>query len=285
MSLPDLVADRYGRGSAVALLHGQPGTAADWHAVIPLLSDDFTVLVPDRLGYGRTGGGAGSFAANASSLAALLDRLSIPAAIVVGFSWGGGVALAFAEFYPTYAAGLVLAASVGPGQTLGRADRLLAPPIAGDAVATVYRFVGQALGGPTAQGLADRRLHGRPAAVFNRVTRLTGVAAGRPDSRSVVTEQQLLLRELPHIGARLARVSAPTAVVNGSRDDVVAPAVSARLVAGLPRATHTVVPDGGHMLPISHPGVIAAAVREVASGPAAGEVTALYGEEATDREG
>ena len=59
----------------MVLLHGQPGSADDWDHVIPLIEGDFTVVVPDRLGYGRTGGEAGGYAANADALAGLLDRL------------------------------------------------------------------------------------------------------------------------------------------------------------------------------------------------------------------
>ena len=85
-----MVADRYGQGPPVVLLHGQPGSARDWHAVAPLLSDDFSVIVPDRLGYGRTGGDAAGFEQNAVALAHLLYDLSYEQVVVAGYSWGGG---------------------------------------------------------------------------------------------------------------------------------------------------------------------------------------------------
>src|SRR4051794_20061292 len=83
-------------GPGGVLVHGQPGSAADWAPVRQLLEDDFTVLVPDRPGYGRTGGSAIGFGANADAIVELLDRHGIPSATIVGHSWGGGVAIALA---------------------------------------------------------------------------------------------------------------------------------------------------------------------------------------------
>ena len=102
MTFGHLAADRHGNGEgpAVILLHGQPGSAADWDAVVPLLAPDFTVVVPDRPGYGRTGGPARGFAGNATAVLDLLDHMGIARAIAVGHSWGGGVALAVAEVAP-----------------------------------------------------------------------------------------------------------------------------------------------------------------------------------------
>ncbi|HET6875527.1 MAG TPA: alpha/beta hydrolase, partial [Acidimicrobiales bacterium] len=122
-------------GAAVLLLHGQPGTAGDWQRVAGLLEDRYTVVVPDRPGYGATGGRATGFAGNARATADLLDRLGIERTVMVGHSWAGGVALAAARDYPDRVAGLVLVSSVGPGEHLGWDDRLLAAPVIGETLA------------------------------------------------------------------------------------------------------------------------------------------------------
>ncbi|HMC39755.1 MAG TPA: alpha/beta hydrolase, partial [Acidimicrobiales bacterium] len=85
--MAEVVADiRSGGPTAVMLLHGQPGTAADWQWVTPLLDGRYTLIVPDRPGYGRTGGAATGFAGNARAAIGLLDRLGFERAVMVGHS-------------------------------------------------------------------------------------------------------------------------------------------------------------------------------------------------------
>jgi pimeloyl-ACP methyl ester carboxylesterase len=260
-----MVAECYGGGPAVVLLHGQPGSAFEWHAVAPLLWDDFTVVIPDRLGYGRTGGGAAGFVDNAVSLAGLLDRLSVAQAVVCGHSWGGGVALAFAESFPDRTAGLVLAASVGPGERFGWDDRLLAAPIVGEALAALtIGATGRLLASARVQGLADRHLGGRARQAVGLLTDLTGARTGAAVWRAFVVEQRLLLRHLDDLATGLPSIGAPTMVMNGTADRVVPPYVASRLGATIPGAVQTVLPGAHHLLPHDHPGDVAAAVRQVA---------------------
>ena len=131
----DLVADVRGTGPVVVLLHGQPGSARDWGLVAGDLARDHRVIVPDRLGYGLTGGPAGGFAANANAVARLLRSLGVAGAVIVGHSWAGGVALELSLDYPGSVAGLVLVSSVAPGSPPGASDRLLAVPLVGTVLA------------------------------------------------------------------------------------------------------------------------------------------------------
>jgi pimeloyl-ACP methyl ester carboxylesterase len=260
-----LVADRYGSGSPIVLVHGQPGSALDWNAVAPLLWHDFTVIVPDRLGYGRTGGSAAGFEDNAASLAGLLDRLAIPRAVVAGHSWGGGVALAFAESFPDRTAGVVLAASIGPGERFGWDDRFLAAPILGEALAALtIGAAGRLLASRRAQAVADRRLGGRAREAVKVLTGLTGARTGAAVWRSFVVEQRALLRDLETLAPGLSRIAVPTAVIHGRADRVVPLSIAERLAATIPDSTYTVLPGAHHLLPHEHPHAVAAAVREVA---------------------
>lgn len=156
-----IVAVVRGHGPPVVLLHGQPGSAADWGPLRRLLEDDYTVIVPDRPGYGRTGGTALGFRGNADAVADLLDRCGISSATIVGHSWGGGVAIALAEGHPGRVAGLVLVSSVGPGDPLSRLDRLLAIPPVGTAIAAVVlNAAGLVLSLAAVRRYIDRRVRG-----------------------------------------------------------------------------------------------------------------------------
>src|SRR5689334_25348772 len=70
----------------VVLLHGQPGSGADWQQVADRLPDGIGVLAPDRPGYGASPRQAGGFAAGARAVVAELDARGIARAVLVGHS-------------------------------------------------------------------------------------------------------------------------------------------------------------------------------------------------------
>ena len=118
------------RTHELVLLHGQPGSPADWLAVAGRPPARFHAIVADRPGYGASQRAAGGFAANARAVLHELDSRGIERAVLVGHSYGGGVALSVASAAPHRVEAVVLLASVGPGCVNGW-DRLLAAPGAG----------------------------------------------------------------------------------------------------------------------------------------------------------
>lgn len=234
-----------GEGPAVVLLHGQPGSAADWDLVVAQL-DGVRAIVPDRPGYGRTGGRAAGIGANAAAVVALLDELSVPDAVIVGYSWAGAVALHLARHHRRRVAGMVLVASIGAAGSIDDLDRALTLPIIGPALA---------LGGLSLLQLPIIRRVVAPLAVVPRAPLDTW--------RSFMTEQRAMVDELPAITAVLADIDVDAVVVTGAGDRVVRPATQAALAAALPRASAVNVPAAGHLLPWEAPEVIASAVRRV----------------------
>lgn len=260
----NLIADRWGEGPPVLLLHGQPGSAADWQWVVPKLASSYWLLVPDRAGYGRTGGSAEGFEANARSLVQLLDRRAVERAVVVGHSWAGGVALSLAETFAERVAGLVLVSSVGPGERMGWDDRLLASPVVGEAIAMLtIGLTGRLLGNERIQRAADRRLHGQALDAVRAVAALTAGGSRTGVWRSFVVEQRALLEELDSLGPGLADIAAPTEILNGEADRIVPASVGELLERSIPGARRTLIPQAGHLLPHDRPSAVADAVRRV----------------------
>jgi pimeloyl-ACP methyl ester carboxylesterase len=255
---PTLAARVVGSGPPVVLLHGQPGSAADWDRVVPLLADDLTVVVPDRPGYGRTGGPAVGFVANAAAVVDLLDRLGLARAVVVGHSWGGGVAITVAGRHPDRVAGMVLLASVGPDDPVGPLDRLLASWPLGDALSAVTIGGGARLLGA---GPVRRHVLPRLPAPVRTAAAVMRTPRDRALWRSFAEEQRSYVREVADLGADLAAVRGPVTVVTGTVDHVVGPAVAAGLAAAVPGAELVEVPGVGHLLPHDAPGAVARAVR------------------------
>lgn len=292
-----LAAEVSGQGPPVLCLHGQPGSRADWSAVAADLRADCSVIAVDRPGYGRTEAGAVGFGANAGAAAATLDRLGVDRAVVVGHSWGGGVALAAALDYAERVAGLVLVSSVGPGNAPHLLDRLLAAPVIGEVLAvSTFAAAGTLLASGSVRSGLDRMANvaevqvanvaGKRAAKAARRRILPGaaraalaaVAGGRgPDAdhhrpwvwgrdaqwRSFTVEQRAFVAELDDLEAGLAALRVPCVVVVGTHDHIVDPAVAERLAASIPKAELRRIAGAGHLLPFDHPRHVADAVRAV----------------------
>lgn len=104
---------------SVVLLHGGgPGAsgASNFGRNVPVFAESFRTLLVDQPGYGRSEpptGEAHYFTESADALAALLDKLGIEKAHLVGNSLGGGTAVRFALRHPDRADRLVLMAPGG----------------------------------------------------------------------------------------------------------------------------------------------------------------------------
>ncbi|GAC1315860.1 MAG: hypothetical protein NVSMB25_00510 [Thermoleophilaceae bacterium] len=246
-----------GNGPAVLLLHGQPGSAADWAGVRAALRSRFTVVAPDRPGYGETGGAADGMAGNASAMIGLMDELGIPNAIVAGHSWGAGVALALAQRSPDRVTRLVLVCPVTPADRLGVVDRMLATRKLGAAATRVgFWAAGAALSTALAQQRVERALPGFGA---EHSAELARAWRRGPLWRSFYREQTALFDELPTLREGLARMSTTTTVVIGSNDRITPPSVSRRFAASI-GAGLVEVPHGGHLLPMQAPSEVADAI-------------------------
>lgn len=100
-----------GVGLPVVLLHGYPFNRSLWNEQVSALSNSYRVITPDLRGLGESEATAGAATMNrmADDVAALLDHLEIPRAVIGGLSMGGYVALAFYKQFPSRVRALVLA--------------------------------------------------------------------------------------------------------------------------------------------------------------------------------
>jgi pimeloyl-ACP methyl ester carboxylesterase len=265
-----LAADR-GEGAPVLLVHGQPGSAADWDRVVGALGAGPRLVVVDRPGYGSSTVAARSMAENAKLLADLLVGRAATPAVVVGHSYGGGVALLMAARRPEVVAGLVLVGSVGSAGSVNSFDHVLALPGLGDALSAAGLFaLGRVLGrlarsdrsgrlGRLPNGLAARLWANLPDERYAASLSRAGVRLWR----SFVAEQRALLVEIADLELAAGQVSVPTSVVTGTLDVVVPPSAAAALAATVPGAELVLLPGVGHLAGRDAPGAVAAAVRRV----------------------
>ncbi|MGA9252129.1 MAG: alpha/beta hydrolase [Roseobacter sp.] len=119
-----------GQGPDIVLIHGASGSLRDFtFELVPLLEQTYRVIAVDRPGMGRSerpDGYGGAFntaseppALQAQLLQAAADQLGVTRPVVVGHSYGGAIALAWALERPDTTGGLVLlgaASNPWPGQ-------------------------------------------------------------------------------------------------------------------------------------------------------------------------
>jgi pimeloyl-ACP methyl ester carboxylesterase len=240
-----------GAGAPILLVHGQPGSRADWAPLIPLLARDHRVIAVDRPGYGDSRESAVGLVENAFLLGRLLDEMSATGATVVGHSLGAGIALAMAE-RSLGAGALVLVGAAGVQGTVGALDHVLALRGLGSfgvsGVQRVSRLLARGQTSPVAAAIEG-----------------WGPRAGASFAR----EQRALLREHSVLESALGRVSVATTVVVGGKDHVVSPSAQRALAERIPGAQLIELPDAGHLIPLRRAPELAAIIRAAIVGPVA----------------
>ncbi|MQM27332.1 haloalkane dehalogenase [Glycomyces albidus] len=88
--------------TTVVLLHGNPTSSHIWRHVVPRLSGRARVIAPDLIGMGESGKPdiGYSFADHADYLEALLEAVGAERPVLVGYDWGGSLALDWAARHP-----------------------------------------------------------------------------------------------------------------------------------------------------------------------------------------
>ena len=247
-----------GAGAPIVLLHCSSGSSGAWAPVMNHLSQDYRVLAPDLLGYGRSAPWPRDAVlvpdGELGAIEALLDVAGQPAHLV-GHSYGGTVALHAARRFPRRVASLILIEPV--------AFQLL-------------RRAGEPDGWREIAALAERHMalvgEGRDAAAAEAfVTYWTGPKAWQqmPDAArdsvvrtavKVAAEWRLMFAAEDDRDA-IARISAPTLLICGGRTRTPARRVVEVLRRALPHVPHHEIADAGHMSPLTHPADIAEAIR------------------------
>lgn len=256
-----------GKGPAVVLVHGLPSNAQDWGAVPERLAQlGYRAVAYDRIGYGYSSrppdeGDRYTLDSNARDLHRLLDALEIRKAVLVGWSYGGGVVQRFVAEAPERCFGLVLLASVGPlsGQGDSPIDRIAALPFATRILEWLASVppIGRRM---TRDGVANA-FSGEEVVPPGWLER-TGAMLSLPGTlRALVRETQRFDAKALHPEG----LRTPVLVLHGDDDRDVPLAHGEDLHRRISGSELVVVPHGSHMLPATHPDLVAASIHRFAA--------------------
>jgi haloalkane dehalogenase len=99
-----------GAGSPLVFLHGNPLSSRVWRDVLPQLAGSSRCLAPDLIGMGESGKPdiPYRFADHARYLDAWFEALALRDVVLVGYDWGGALAMDWAARHPERVRGLVV---------------------------------------------------------------------------------------------------------------------------------------------------------------------------------
>jgi pimeloyl-ACP methyl ester carboxylesterase len=199
-----------GRGRPVIFLHGWMGSWRYWYPTMERMSEHFRTYSFDFLGFGgsQRQSATESIQVYSNQVIRFLDELGIDKAILVGHSMGGMVALKTAINHPKRVARVAAVGAPIVGSSLSWLLKLTDQPLLAEAFArmpSLRRFMFRKFLGvkddPAIGDILDDSVKSSSATL----------------SRTVGSMMRTDLRPELH------RLSAPTLIVHGGRDNIVAP--------------------------------------------------------------
>lgn len=240
-----------GAGPDLVLIHGASGNIRDMtHSLAPRLAKRYRVTIFDRPGLGytdRIGHAGATIRQQAELLAAAARQLGVESPIVLGHSYGGAVALAWAVHEPHYISALVpLSSPSHPWDSpLSAYYKVLSHPVLGPLVIPfLTAFV------------HDERVKREVASIFDPNTVPDGyidhIGAGltlrRKTLRANALQRANLLPAIEALHRSYARIQVPLEIVHGTADTTVGLTIHAEpLEQSVPTADLTRLPGIGHM--------------------------------------
>ncbi|WP_442581394.1 alpha/beta fold hydrolase [Mesorhizobium sp. ASY16-5R] len=255
----------------VVFIHGASANLKDQMVPIrPLLEGRAEMLFFDRPGHGWSERGAGNETpqGQARLLAALMDRFGIDKAIVVGHSFGGGIAAAFALSYPEKVSGLVFASAAThpwPGGKTSWYYALTNVPVIGRLFSETLAYPG----GMLQMAAATDCVFAPNDTPEKYLERASIPLVLRPATfRANATDVESLYPFAVADAARYRDIAAPTVVISGDRDTVVYEEIhSLGLARDIPGAKLLWVKNLGHKPDWIAPDLIVSAIEKLAGKP------------------
>ena len=252
-----------GAGKPVVLVHGLPGSAYDWRNLAPELeSGGFRVIAYDRVGYGHSGTRPGSdysLRSNTLELLALLEALDLRDVTIVGWSYGGAMAMQAVGIDGQRIGRLVL---VGTGGPSSEEDEPPEPSLIINILYSNPVLRWRAAVPPVSRGLqtvlSDVAFSGGDQPAWW----LRDLAANFSRWETVTTYKSEILSKIEPAGISPATIAVPTLIIH-AEDDQLAPVEIGRYLSRIiPDVIYHEVPGASHMLPVTHPTLLAGKMKE-----------------------
>ncbi|MGH7461164.1 MAG: alpha/beta fold hydrolase [Longimicrobiales bacterium] len=234
-----------GAGQPVLFVHAFPFHGGMWSDQLAALPAGWRGIAPDLRGFGKSAGGPqGPYTMDlfADDLAALLDHLQLPHAVICGLSMGGYTALALYRKHPSRVRALILCdtRAGADSQDAKQNRRTLAVRVRADGVGVaVETMLPKLVSDHTRSAHPDVVVKAQQLMMENRAETVARALEGmalRPDS-----------------GPLLQRIEAPAMVVHGEDDAIIPPDEAQMLARGIRGSRIALIPQAGHLSNMEKP--------------------------------
>ena len=258
-----------GDGANVVLLHGNPLPSHVWRNVMPALGQHARCLAPDLIGMGNSGRPAISyrFDDHARYLEAWMSALHLEDVTLVGYDWGGALAMDYAARHPKSVRGLAVFETFlrpmhwsdwpAPGAALFK--NLRTPGVGEKLVLDDNVFLARSLENGVKSGLAPEDRDYYASLYHSREARVPMLIW--PREIPIDGEPADVAGRIGAYGEWLQESSTPKLLMTFTHPSVIMPAKTVDWARRSIRALEvTDLPEAGHHAPEDRPAEIAAAL-------------------------
>lgn len=244
----------------IVFLHGFTGSTATWKNVTKQLEGRFRTVAVDLIGHGQTSipevANRYTMEQQLADLEALFEQLSLERFILVGYSMGGRVAIAYTVNHPDRVSSLILE-SASPGlktdeerRDRREADRRLAQKISIDGLQSFVDFWENIPLFESQKLLPEQKRNAI------RIERLGQSATGLSNSLlGIGTGSQ------PSYWEKLISIKIPVLLITGEIDTKYVK-ISREIIKFLPTAHHLTIDSVGHAIHVEKPVLFATMIEE-----------------------
>ena len=262
--------DRVRENPVAFLLHGGPGADhTSYKPTFSTLADRMQLVYLDHRGQGRSARGpqaSYTLDNNVEDVEALRLYLGLSQIIVIGGSYGGMVAMAYAARYPNSVSQLVVYATVASHEFLPKAQQTLRDRGTPEQIAIAQKLWDGAFQsndelktyfeilGPLYSYRDQPLIQPQPISWDDRIL-----------SYEAINEAFGGFLRTYDVRSELAKITAPTLVIAGRYDWICAPEFSEEIAALIPGAEMQIFENSGHMLRTDEPERLITAIAEFSS--------------------
>ena len=252
-----------GNGRPVVFIHGVNGIIQDFTmSMFDCAAKEFSAIAFDRPGHGhsqRLPLNAGSPIEQAKAIHTAIQTLGIEKPVIVGHSWGGALALAYAIQFPEDVSGIVVLAGyvIPHNEPLVWLTKIPNAPVIGSLVSDCLLIP---------FGTVYTELYSWPGFYPNPVPP-NYIKTVRPyvldaeQFRNNAEDLYSLNLALLDMYPNYRNLKMPDAIVHGAKDRIVAVRHSTVLHEVIPESTLTILPNAGHQLHYTEPDAVMDAIR------------------------
>jgi pimeloyl-ACP methyl ester carboxylesterase len=230
-----------GCGKPLLMLHGFLGEKTCWLPLIELLQSQFRCISLDMLGFGESSKPEITYdvAVEVAFVRQVVEQLNIDPCCIIGHSFGGWVASAYALKYPNSVSGLILAAPAGirDDSFCGQYDALR--PLLWETPAVDWAL-------QLAKPLAS--LAGK-SSQLQQISEWRRELMSQPVARSFLMSRMRPEDAVDTVEKDIHKLQVPTLVITGDADETIPLWHSETYAREIPGAKLVIIPSATHALP------------------------------------